>query len=132
MDFKYSEDKKYFADVLSEGDVKKLENKFKDFFDFRPASIKRKEFNSKIRKLLPGITRRAKGICQICKIAKGTEVYHIVPLARNQLNKKFRKMNPTTIDGKLKKVPAECYGSNNSANLQLVCKACNRKKWHNF
>lgn len=41
-------------------------------------------------------------------------------------------MHPKIIGGKVKKVPSESYGSNNLANLQLACKFCNRKKWHNF
>ncbi len=132
MEFRYLEDKKYFADILCGGDIVRLENEYKDYFDFRPASIKRKEFNFKIKKLFPIVFKRAKGICQICNIAKGKEVDHIIPIASNQLNKKFRKMKPIIANGNFKKVLAENYGSNNLINLQLVCKSCNRKKWHNF
>lgn len=132
IDFKFLEDKKYFTDILCGGDVEKLEKNCKEFFDFRSPSIKRKEFNVKKRALLPPIFKCAKGMCQICKSSKGTEVDHIIPLASNQLNKKFRKMHPTIVSGMLKKVPSESYGSNNLMNLQLTCKSCNRKKWNNF
>jgi len=130
--FKYKEDKQYFADLLAGGNVRILEKKYKHFFDFRNPNIKRAEYNAKKRESFSVLFKRAKGICQICKITKGIEIDHIVPLASNQLNKNFREMHPTKIGGKLKKVPSESYGSNNPANLQLACKSCNRKKWHNF
>ncbi len=132
MDFKYSEDEKYFADMFCEGDVNKLRTKFKESFDFRSVTIKRREFNGKRKTLFPIISERANGTCQICKSAEGNELDHIIPLGSNYLNKKFRKMKPLRVGGKLKKVPSESYGSNNIRNLQLACKPCNRKKWYRF
>ena len=130
--FKYKRDNRFFADLLADGSISALEKKYSHLFDFRKPTIKRREYNARKRMLFSALFRRAKGICQICKSAKGIEIDHIVPLASNQLNKKFRKMYPTRIGGKLRKVPSESYGSNNPANLQLACRPCNRKKWHNF
>lgn len=129
--FKYKRDKQCFADLFAGGSIRTLEKKCTPLFDFRNPTIKRAEYNTRKRELFSALFNRAKGICQICKSAKGTEIDHIVPLASNQFNKKFRKMYPTKTAGKLKKVPSESYGSNNPANLQLACKLCNRKKWHN-
>lgn len=128
--FKYKRDKQYFADLLADGSIRTLEKEYTPLFDFRNPTVKRVEYNIRRRELSAALSKYTKGICQICKSAKGIEIDHIVPLASNQLNKKFRKLYPTRIGGKLKKVPSESYGSNNLANLQLVCKSCNRKKWH--
>ncbi len=130
--FRYKKDKQYFADLFADGSIGMLQKKYGLRFDFRNPTIKRREYNADKQELFPLIFKRAKGICQICKSVRGIEIDHIVPLASNQLNKKFRKMCPTKIGGKLKKVPSESYGSNNPKNLQLACKSCNRKKWHNF
>jgi len=132
LGFRYREDEQYFADLLANGSIAKLEKDCFRLFDFRDPKIKRKEFGLKKQQLSPIIIEKAKGICQICKLNAGNEIDHIVPLSSNQLNKKFRKMKPTIVNGKVNKVPAESYGSNDLTNLQLACKSCNRKKWHRF
>ena len=128
--FKYKKDKQYFADLIADGDIILLMRKYSGLFDFRNPKIKRMEYNLRKRELFDILLKRANGICQICKIKKGVEIDHIIPLASNQLNKKFRKMSPTKIHGKLRKVPSESYGSNELINLQLACRSCNRKKWY--
>ncbi|MDO8530441.1 MAG: HNH endonuclease signature motif containing protein [bacterium] len=130
LDFKYKEDKQYFADLLADGSIGVLEKKYALWFDFRSSGVKRKEYNTNRNNLFKTLIKRAKGACQICKKNKGREIDHKIPLSSNQFNKKFRGMMPTKNNGKLKKVPSESYGSNNIANLQLACKSCNRKKWH--
>jgi ribosomal protein L44E len=130
--FKYKKDKQYFVDLIADGNTTVLEKKYSNLFDFRSLSVKRAEYNAHKQELFNILFKRANGICQICKSAKGVEIDHIVPLASNQLNKKLRKMRPIKINGKLRKVPSESYGSNKLVNLQLACRPCNRKKWHNF
>lgn len=132
LHFKYKADKKYFADKLTGGDKQLLESKYCDCFDFRSSAIKRQEYNLLKSKLLQILLKRSKGICEICKIVKGHQIDHIIPVASNQLNKSLRKMRPVAQNGKLKKVPSESYGSNHIKNLQLACQKCNRKKWHKF
>jgi 5-methylcytosine-specific restriction endonuclease McrA len=132
LHFKYKKDKQYFADLLAKGSLKVLEKKYANLFDFRVPSIKRREFNTHKPELYQILFNRAHRICQICRYTKGTEIDHIIPIASNLLNKKFRNMRPVKLGGKLRKIPAESYGSNHIDNLRLACSSCNRKKWHRF
>lgn len=132
LEFKYKKDRQYFADKLSDGSVAMLEKRHDRLFDFRNPKLKRAEYNAKKQSLFSVVFRRAQGICQICKAVKGIEIDHKIPLASNYWNKKFRGMRPKKVNGRLKKVSSESYGSNHLENLQLACKSCNRKKWHRF
>jgi len=126
----YEKDKQHFADLYTGGDIRKLDTEYSLLFDTRDPKVKRKEYIDNYKKLFTAVFQSAKGLCQICHIAKGVEIDHIVPLKSNELNKRFRDMHATTVNGKIHKVKAESYGSNDVNNLQLVCKSCNRTKWH--
>jgi 5-methylcytosine-specific restriction endonuclease McrA len=130
LNFKYTEDKQYFAKKLSDGSIERLEKYYANQFDFRNPVIKRKEFNAHRNELMHILRKRSDGICEICRKSIGTEIDHIVPLSTNVLNKNLRNLSTRVIDGVRRKAPSESYGSNHISNLQLACKICNRKKWN--
>lgn len=132
LNFKYITDKQFFADKMSNGNIDELEKHYADLFDFRTPSIKRKEFNAQRNQLMLVLYNRAGGLCEICRKSKGTAIDHIVPLSTNVLNKRVRKLKTSVIGGIRRKTPSESYGSNHLSNLQLVCKACNRRKWNSL
>ena len=131
LGFEYSEDREFFANLLTGGDVQKLESEFSDCFDFRHPAIKRWEFNKVKRKLLKELISKYGGKCQLhihpdCSKDGKFEPDHIIPLSTNELNKKLRHMTRTSTE----KVPAQSFGSNNIKNLTLACHRCNAYKKH--
>jgi len=133
MKFEYPEDREFFANLLSGGDVKKLEEKFSDLFDFNHPAIKRWEFNKIKKKRLAELILKYDGKCQLrihpeCSKDGKFEPDHIIPLSTNELNKKLRHLARTSSE----KVPAQSFGSNHPKNLILACKRCNAFKKHKF
>lgn len=125
MDFKYTEDKLFFKNILQDTTI------FEQFFDFRDPLIKRSEFNLKRDEIFKILTNKYGLGCAlnypgICDTKSGLTVDHIIPLKTNELNKKIRNLKAK--DGK--KVPSESYGSNNLVNLAIVCSNCNGHKKH--
>ncbi|HMP67245.1 MAG TPA: hypothetical protein PKA60_00650 [Candidatus Paceibacterota bacterium] len=131
MNFEHSEDERFFADLLTEGDIKKLNTKHGHLFDFRTPQVKRNEFNTLRKKLLQQLILRDGEKCNLCihpDCSKEPvfECDHIIPLASNELNKTLRQMKRTLF----KKVPAQSFGSNHIDNLMIACKRCNAFKKH--
>jgi len=131
MQFKYPEDREFFANFLADGDKKRLEEEFSECFDFRHPAIKRWEFNKVRKKMLDELVRKYGGKCQLrihpdCSKDGKFEPDHIIPLSTNELNKKLRHMTRTSGE----KVPAQSFGSNHPKNLILTCKRCNAYKKH--
>lgn len=131
INFEYPEDREFFANLLTEGDVDKLDAEFGDLFDFRHPAIKRWEFDKTSKKVLKGLIEKYHGECQLhlhpdCDSTKGLEPDHIIPLSSNDLNKKLRGMSGTSGA----KVEAQSFGSNHPRNLTLACRRCNAFKKH--
>ncbi|MDX1535967.1 MAG: hypothetical protein R3346_04380 [Candidatus Spechtbacterales bacterium] len=131
MEFEHTEDREFFIKLLANGDEKEFEKRFKDYFDFRDPSTKRKEFNSLRNKILSQLTNEYGSRCQLqlndnCKLDQGLVVDHLIPLSTNKLNKNLRNLKPE----KGKKVKAQSLGSNNLKNLVIACDACNNYKKH--
>ena len=131
MQFQYPEDRDFFVTFLADGDEKRFELEFKDYFDFRHPAIKRWEFNKIKKRLLEELVLKYDGKCQFhfhpdCSKEGKFEPDHIIPLSTNELNKKLRHMVRTSNE----KVLAQSFGSNNIENLILACKRCNAFKKH--
>ena len=131
MQFEYPEDREFFAQLLVDGDEKKLDEECSDHFDFRHPAIKRWEFNKTRKKLLEELVRIHGGRCQLrihpeCSTESIFEPDHVIPLSTNELNKKLRSVQRTSSE----KVPAQSFGSNHLKNLTLACKRCNAFKKH--
>lgn len=129
--FEYPEDEEFFASLLTGGDIERLNAKFYDCFDFRHPAIKRWEFNKTRKKVLKDLIAKYQGKCQLCihsecSIDRKYEPDHIIPLSTNELNKKIRHIDRTSVE----KVPAQSFGSNHIKNLTLTCKRCNAFKKH--
>lgn len=132
ISFEYPEDREYFANLLANGDVEKLEN-FADLFDFEHPAIKREKFNKIRKKVLKELVEKYNGKCQLCihpdcNLESGVEVDHIIPLSSNELNKKLRNMTRFSAE----KVQRQSFGSNNVRNFTLACERCNAFKKHKF
>jgi hypothetical protein len=132
ISFEYPEDREYFANLLANGDVEKLEN-FADLFDFEHPAIKREKFNKIKKKVLKELVEKHDGECQLrihpdCNLKAGAEVDHIIPLSSNELNKKLRHMTRFSAE----KVQRQSFGSNNARNFTLACERCNAFKKHKF
>lgn len=130
INFEYPEDREFFANLLTNGNINKLEE-FADMFDFRHPAIKRWEFNKTRKKVLANLLEKYSGKCQLklhpdCSKEEIFEPDHIIPLSTNELNKKLRRMERTTSE----KVPSQSFGSNHSTNLILACRRCNAFKKH--
>lgn len=131
--FDYPDDREFFAQLLCNGDVKKLDENFKEYFDFRHPAIKRWEFNKIRKKVLEELIEKYGEECQLkihpeCSKVKKFEPDHIIPLSTNELNKKLRHMERTSTE----KVTAQSFGSNHPKNLILACSRCNAYKKHKF
>ena len=131
IQFEYPEDREFFANLLTGGDVEKLDEEFSDCFDFRHPAVKRWEFNKERKKILKELMFKYDGKCQLkihpdCSKDGKFEPDHIIPLSTNELNKKLRHMERTSAE----KVPAQSFGSNHPKNLILACKRCNAFKKH--
>lgn len=131
MDFEYPEDLKYFAKVFSNGNIKQFESAYKDYFDFRPPLVKRKEFNLIRNKVFKELCAKHGMECQLkllktCSVNCNFAVDHFIPLSSNILNKELRKMKAA----KGRKVKTQSFGSNNPKNFVLACANCNAFKKH--
>ncbi len=131
MFFEHPEDRQFFANLLTQGDVNLLENAYSELFDFRHPAIKRWEFNKVRKRVLSDLTEKHHGVCQLsispqCSPEHGFEPDHIIPLSSNVLNKELRHQKRTTSA----KVESQSFGSNHIRNLTLACKKCNALKKH--
>lgn len=129
--FQYKADYKFFLDKLAGGDGKLFKRKYLRMFDFRPPTIKRKEFNLIRNKVFKELVLKYGKKCQLkihpnCGKEKKFDVDHFIPLSTNKLNKSLRKMKPE----KGKKVISQSFGSNDISNLRIACKCCNSCKKH--
>ncbi|HWO07346.1 MAG TPA: HNH endonuclease signature motif containing protein [Candidatus Paceibacterota bacterium] len=132
MQFEYPEDREFFANLLTDGDQKKL-SKFKDYFDFRSPKVKREEYNLMRDALFQKIIKRDGYVCRLtisprCLRDRELQIDHVIPLSTNIINKTTRRMK--ALPGK--KVAAQSFGSNYLGNLIFACRECNREKWHRF
>lgn len=129
--FEYPEDREFFAHLLADGDVERLDSEFSVLFDFRHPAIKRWEFDKVRKNVLVELARMYNGQCQLnihpqCSQSGVIEPDHIIPLSSNILNKELRGMS-----GKFgSKAPSQSFGSNHPRNLTLACKTCNMHKKH--
>jgi hypothetical protein len=133
MQFQYPEDRQFFADLLTNGDVEKLESSYEECFDFRHPAIKRWEFDKTRKKILCLLMEKYGGKCQYvihpdCSKDGKFEPDHIIPLSTNELEKKLRNI----VRVSSAKVQAQSFGSNHPKNLTLSCKRCNALKKHRF
>ena len=129
INFEYPEDRQYFANLLANMDVKKLDRDFSEYFDFEDPAMKRRRFNKIRKKVLEELIKKYGKECQLkihpdCSKVQKFEPDHIIPLASNELNKKLRKMTHLFNE----KVEQQSFGSNNIKNLTLACKRCNAFK----
>ena len=123
INFEHPEDREYFANLLANGDVEKLENDSSDFFDFEHPAIKREKFNKIRKKVLKELLEKYGNECQLkihpdCSKELIFEPDHIIPLSSNELNKKLRNMARFSSE----KVERQSFGSNNMKNIVLACK----------
>lgn len=132
LQFQYPEDRNFFINLLANGDEKKFEKEFSEYFDFRSHVIKREEFNKTSKKVLAELIEKHDGKCQLrihpeCSTTGVWHPDHIIPLASAELHRKLRhiKNNP---DGS--KPESVSYGSNHPKNLTLACEKCNLRKKH--
>jgi 5-methylcytosine-specific restriction endonuclease McrA len=131
LEFDYPEDARYFAEVLTNGDVGKLERDYGQLFDFRDPDLKWREFNSSYKSLKRAIIERDGEKCSLKLLPKcqgGWVIDHVIPRSTNVLNKKLRHMGHAVG----KKVPAQSFGSNHLDNLVLACGACNHEKFNHL
>jgi len=131
--FEFPEDRAFFAELLTENNISRLENEYAEFFDFRSPDLKRREFNGHRGIIFSEIFKRDKGQCQLrlsgCTHDKGPFVIdHFIPLSSNKLNRKLRGQKQK--NGK--KPKTQSFGSNNIKNLVLACESCNSLKKHRF
>jgi len=130
-DFQYPEDKKFFIDLLANGDENQFNKKYKDCFDFREPKIKRKEFNLIRNKVFKQLVSNYGKKCQLkihpnCSKINKFDIDHFIPLSTNELNKKLRNLKPASGH----KVSTQSFGSNNIKNLLIACSRCNAYKKH--
>lgn len=133
INFEYPEDREYFANLLANGDIEKLDRNFSDLFDFEHPAIKREKFNKIKKKILKELIEKYGNECQLkihpdCSKELIFEPDHIIPLSSNELNKKLRGMSRFSSE----KVERQSFGSNNMKNMVLACKRCNAFKKHKF
>lgn len=133
MQFEFPEDRNFFAALLADGDVDRLESAYSDLFDFRHWSLKRWEFDKVRRKILKTLIEKHKGECQLrihpeCSAESVLEPDHIIPLSSNILNKELRHIRRSSTE----KVESQSFGSNNPRNLTLACRRCNAFKKHHI
>ncbi len=131
LNFEYIDDKNFFVNFLSYGDLQKLEREYTDYFDFRDPTTKRREFNLLRKKLLPTLLKRDNNQCQLkfdCCDNKNLVIDHFIPLSSNKLNRKLRNMKNLNN----KKPKAQSFGSNDPKNLLVACERCNSYKKHRF
>src|SRR5262245_3796106 len=131
MEFEYPDDRAFFSKWLAGGDAERFDRDFANYFDFRPAAIKRREFNRVRKPLLRQMLDKNGEVCQLrlhpnCSQERIWELDHIVPLSTNELNKKLRRLPRL---GRAK-VASQSFGSNHPDNLRLACRKCNAFKKH--
>lgn len=130
FEFEYPEDKKFYANLLTDGDEQKLVDDYAEYFDFRAPEVKRREFNKLRKSILPILLKRDNGKCQLhfddCEEDQHLVVDHLIPLSSNKLNRKLR--GERTTNGK--KPKTQSFGSNHLKNLVIACEHCNSWKKH--
>jgi hypothetical protein len=109
-------------------------DRYQMFFDLRPFTDKRREFNLKRAAAFEELMQRYGRRCQLqfaadCQPDLPSAVDHIIPLASARLNKEI-KGAPKMLNGK--KAPNESFGSNAIENLCLACQPCNSLKHTKF
>jgi len=129
--FQHPEDKRFFIDLLADGDENKFDKKYPALFDFRDPKIKRREFNKIRNEVYKKLSARCGEKCQLechpdCSKINKFHIDHRIPLSTNELNKKLRNMK--RVDWR--KVPAQSFGSNDIENLIIACSRCNAYKKH--
>lgn len=118
----------YFKSVLCR-DGEELDY-YERLFDFRDATLKRREFNSSVRAAAWSMLEARYGrACQLllspkCEPSNPTVVDHLIPHSSATLNKTLNNLR----GAKGKKVPNESFGSNDINNLALACRHCNALK----
>lgn len=132
LNFEFPEDREFFANLLTGGDVNLLDN-YRDYFDFRSPVQKRKEYDMMRDELFRELVNRDGYKCGLrihpdCTIDKDLQIDHIIPLSSNELNKQIRQLPPE----KGKKVKTQSWGSNYIGNLMFACPKCNNRKKHKF
>ena len=129
IQFEHSADRFYFEKMLLHDDLQDLLH-FKEMFDFRPAAIKRKEFNKIRNQRLKTLQKKHGLTCMLnfegCDLESGIAVDHLIPIASNVLNKTLRNLKAE----KGRKVKAQSFGSNHLDNLIIACSYCNNHKKH--
>jgi 5-methylcytosine-specific restriction endonuclease McrA len=131
LHFTYPEDARYFADILTAGDIEKLERDYGQLFDFRDPKIKLAEFSSRYNHLKQAVIKRDGETCSLKLLPEcqgGWVIDHVIPRSSNVLNKTLRHLGHEPG----KKVPAQSFGSNHIDNLVLACKACNGEKFNHL
>lgn len=133
LTFEYPEDRKFFVDLMANGDEEKFDKEFSDYFDFNHPAIKREEFNKIRKRVLKDLIVQYGENCQLhlhpdCSKERVWQPDHIIPLSTNELNKKLRRMERTGVE----KVARQSFGSNSPKNLILACKRCNAFKKHHI
>jgi len=131
MNFEYPEDRIFFQQLLC-GPGETISD-YLELFDFRSPPVKRREFNKVRDEHLDMLVAADGKQCllryrDICDIASGIAVDHVIPLSSNKLNKELRHLPP--LPGK--KVLSQSFGSNNLKNLIVACNNCNNHKKHRF
>jgi len=130
--FEFYEDKVFFANLLCWGNIKNLEKRYGQCFDFRDPAVKRREFNNIRNEVFKNLIKINGKKCQLNLSPKCDDknlvVDHFIPLSSNELNKKIRKI----MHKKSKKIPSQSFGSNHPSNLILACSKCNSFKKHRF
>lgn len=127
--FEYPEDRDFFAFLLTDGDIERLEAEYSELFDFTHPAIKREDFGKVSKKVLADLVVKFNGTCQLnihedCGKSGVLEPDHIIPLSSNLLNKQLRGMKG--LPGL--KTKRQSFGSNHPRNLTLACRRCNGYK----
>jgi 5-methylcytosine-specific restriction endonuclease McrA len=131
MTFDHPEDRALFCYLFAKGDDNRFERECTHLFDFRPPTVKRREFGRMRARILSQLLEKYGKVCQLrlhpdCSREKIWEPDHIIPLSTGELNKKLRNLPRI---GRAK-VARQSFGSNHLDDLTLACRKCNNHKKH--